>query len=333
MKSKRQLMFLVVLTVLALILAACGGEEEGGLFRVALVAPSATNDLAFTQSMYDALIRIQEERGEENFEIAFSENMFVVDDAAAAIRDYASEGYDLVIAHGSQYGSSLVEIAPDFPDTSFAWGTTRETFEDQGITNVYAYTGSTNEGGYVTGVIAAMMTESGIVGLIGPIEVGDAKLSMAGFAKGVEDTDPSVEVLQAWTGSFSDVALGSEAAQTQMDAGADVLTGTAQMVVGAIGLAEENGVLWLGHQTSQASLAPDIVVATQVYDWVVTLEPMLAAIEDGTLGGEIYELNLENGGLKIEFNENYDAPDEVHTEVDRVIEGIIDGSIDVSIPE
>ncbi len=65
----------------------------------------------------------------------------------------------------------------------------------------------------------------------------------------------------------------------------------------------------------------------------MTLEPMLEAIDDGTLGGEIYELNLENGGLKIEFNENYDAPDEVHDEVDRVIEGIIDGSIDVAIPE
>ncbi len=53
--------------------------------------------------------------------------MFVVDDAAAAIRDYASQGYNLIIAHGSQYGSSVQEIAPDFPDTSFAWGTTVDT--------------------------------------------------------------------------------------------------------------------------------------------------------------------------------------------------------------
>jgi len=34
-----------------------------------------------------------------------------------------SQGYDLVVAHGSQYGSSLKEIAPDFKTTAFAHGT------------------------------------------------------------------------------------------------------------------------------------------------------------------------------------------------------------------
>ncbi len=68
--------------------------------------------------MYDALVAVQAEMGGESaMEIVYSEGMFVVDDAAAAIRDYASEGYNLVIAHGSQYGSSLQEIAPDFPET------------------------------------------------------------------------------------------------------------------------------------------------------------------------------------------------------------------------
>ena len=81
-------------------------------------------------------LRVQEEMGAENFEFVYSEGMFVVDDAAAAIRDYASQGYDLVIAHGSQYGSSLQEIAPDFPETSFAWGTTVDTF---GQPNIFAY--------------------------------------------------------------------------------------------------------------------------------------------------------------------------------------------------
>ena len=55
--------------------------------------PSAINDLAFSQSMYDALVTIQEEMGgEEAMEIVYSDGMFVVDDAAAAIRDYAAEG-------------------------------------------------------------------------------------------------------------------------------------------------------------------------------------------------------------------------------------------------
>ncbi|GAI74323.1 unnamed protein product, partial [marine sediment metagenome] len=231
------------------------------------------------------------------------ESMFVVADAAAAIRDYASEGYDLVIAHGSQYGSSLVEIAPDFPNTSFAWGTSVNTFSDQGITNIFAYEARSEEGGYVSGVLAAKLSQTGIIGVIGPIETGDAKLYVDGFKVGVLATNPDAQVNVNWTGSFSDVALASEAAQTHINVGADILTGTAQMVVGAIGVARQRGVLWFGTQADQTSLAPEIVVANQVYDWTVALKPMIQLVREGTMGGNIYVLTLANGGLKIVVNQ------------------------------
>jgi basic membrane protein A len=321
-----------IIVLLALVLSACGGEGGGdeGAFRVAVVMPSAINDLAFSQSMYDALVAIQNEKGEENFEFAYSDSMFVVDDAAAAIRDYASEGYDLIIAHGSQYGASLQEIAPDFPETSFAWGTAGDTF---GIPNVFAYEALAQEGGYVNGVMAAALSESGTVGVVGPIEVGDAKLYVDGFAAGVAATNPDVQVNVNYIGSFSDVALASEAAQTHLQAGADSLTGTAQMVVGAIGVAEESSVPWFGTQANQTSLAPSIVVACQVYDWTVALDEMINLINDGTYGGTAYVLTLENGGLLIEYNDGFDLPAEVRTLAEDTIQGIKDGSIKVPVAE
>lgn len=300
-------------------------------FRVAVVLPSSITDLAFSQSMYDALIAIQEEMGKENFELAYSDGMFVVDDAAAALRDYASRGYDLVIAHGSQYGSSLVEIAPDFPDTSFAWGTTVDTFTDQGINNVFAYEARSEEGGYVNGVMAASLSESGVIGVIGPIETGDAKLYVDGFTAGVLATNPNAQVNVNWIGSFSDVALASEAAQTHVNAGADLLTGTAQMVVGAVGVAKENGVLWFGTQADQRSLAPSIVVACQVYDWTVVLDQIIELIQGGTRGGQAFALTLANGGLKINYNPGYALHDDVKALAENTIQGIIDGSIQVEV--
>jgi basic membrane protein A len=339
-KVKKTIRYLGLLVGGALVLAACQQAateapppdqppdqpaEPSGPFRIAVVAPSATNDLAFTQSMFDAVSVIQIERGADSIEIAFSEGMFVVDDAAAAIRDYATEGFDLVIAHGSQYGSSLQEIAPDFPDTSFAWGTTVDTF---GLDNVYAYEARSEQGGFANGVLAARMSESGILGVVGPIETGDAKLYVDGFVAGATSVDPSIEVNVNWIGSFSDVALASEAAQTHINAGADVLTGTAQMVVGAVGVAEENGVLWFGTQANQSSLAPSIVAANQVYDWTVVLDPMIDNILAGTLGGESFELTLANGGLAIEYNSEVVIPDSVMAVADATINGIVDGSID-----
>ena len=299
-------------------------------FRVAVVMPSAINDLAFSQSMYDALVRIQEEMGgAEYFDFVYSENMFVVDDAAAAIRDYASQGYNLVIAHGSQYGSSLQEIAPDFPETAFAWGTTVDTF---GQPNIFAYEAASQQGGYVNGVLAATLSKSGTIGVVGPIETGDAKLYVDGFKAGVLATNPNMTVNVNYIGSFSDVALASEAATTHIAAGADVLTGSAQMVVGAIGKAEESGALWFGTQSNQSSLAPTIVVASQVYHWEVALREIIALINAGTLGGQSFVADLGNGGEVIEFNPDYALSADAVAVAEATIQGIIDGTITITLP-
>lgn len=328
---------LFVLVMLAsLLLSACGGAPSAqttsdGPFKVAVIMPSAINDLAFSQSMYDALKTVQSEMGgEENFQFVYSDNMFVVDDAAAAIRDYASQGYNLVIAHGSQYGASLKEIAPDFPNTSFAWGTAGDTFD---IPNIFAYEAYSQEGGYVNGVMAAALSTSDTIGVVGPIEVGDAKLYVDGFIAGAKATKPDIKVNVNYIGSFSDVALASEAAQTHAEAGADVLTGSAQMVVGAIGVAEERGILWFGTQANQASLAPSIVVASQVYDWTVVVDDMIELINSGTLGGKAYVVTLENSGLEVQFNPDYNLSADVKALADQTIAGIIDGSITIDLGE
>lgn len=347
---------LTVLLALSLVLSACGSptdvpaapveepqaapetstepEAEPAApaepFRVAVVMPSSINDLAFSQSMYDALVLIQQEMGgPEYFEFVYSDNMFVVDDAAAALRDYATQGFDLVIGHGSQYGSSLQEIAPDFPETAFAWGTTVETF---GQPNIFAYEAASHQGGYVNGVLAASLTQSKVVGVVGPIETGDAKLYVDGFVAGVKATDPSITVNVNYIGSFSDVALAAEAANTHIAAGADVMAGTAQMVVGAIGVAKENGVLWLGTQSSQTSLAPEIVVANQVYHWEVVIREIMDLIAGGTLGGKSFVISLADGGEVMEYNPAFDLPADVKALADQTVQGIIEETITITLP-
>jgi len=293
------------------------------------VMPSAITDMAFSQSMWDALKSVQTEMGGESaVELKYSENMFKVPDAAAAIRDYASQGFDIVIAHGSQYGTSVQEIAPDFPKTTFAWGTDVNTF---GLPNVHAYTAAAEEGGYVNGVLAAMLTKSKKIGVTGPIEVGDAKTYIDGFTQGVASIDPNINVSKTWTGSFSDVALMTEAAKTHIASGADVLTGSSQSVVGSIGAAKDNGkVLWFGTQQDQSSLAPNLVVASQQYDWTAMIKEMIKNHQAGKLGGDKYVLQLKNAGLKMLYNAGYKLPDEVKKAGDAAIEGIKNGTIKVN---
>ena len=103
------------------------------------------------------------------------------------------------------------------------------------------------------------------------------------------------------------------------------------MVVGAIGVAEESGVLWFGTQANQTSLAPDIVVANQVYDWTVVLKQIIANFHAGNLGGASFELTLANDGLVIEFNPGVTVPAETAAIADDAYDGIRDGSITVDV--
>jgi len=315
--KRRSITLVVLIAAFALVVAACSSDDssDDGDFKVAIVAPSASNDLAFTQSMVDAA-NVLVDDGTIG-EVAITDLTFNIDDAAVAIRDYASEGFDLVIGHGSQYGGSISEIAKDFPETSFAWGTSADTF---GLANVYAYEAASDQGGRVMGLMAAELSANDNVGIVGPIEVGDAKLYVDGFKAGVLAAKPSATVNVNYIDSFSDVALAAEAAQSLIGAGADVLSGTAQMVVGAIGVAKTDGVAWFGTQANQTDLAPEIVVASQVYHWEHMLDEIVSNVKDGKLGGELYEITFANDGLVIEYNEDYPLPDEVKDIGDQAVQ-------------
>ncbi len=158
------------------------------------------------------------------------------------------------------------------------------------------------------------------------------ELRMIGIVKrfpGVLAAKPDAKVNVTYTGSFSDVSLMSAAATTQIQNGADVLTGSSQSVVGAIGVAKDKNVLWFGQQWDQASLAPSIVVSSQVYDWVPTVKDMIDNIQKGTLGGKSYNLTLANKGLVIKINPSYTVAAEVKTAVDKAIQDISGGTIKV----
>ncbi len=321
-------LLLVLLLVAALSVGVVSAQDAP--FKVALVFPSTITDLSWSQAMYQGFVSIQEDMGGESaLEIAYTENMFNVSDAEQALRDYADEGYNLIIAHGTQYRAQLFAVAADYPDTSFAWGTATDTGEAEGLSNIFAYQANAEEGAYVEGVMAAMMTETGIVGLVGPVAAGDALLFDNGFQQGVKATDPDVQVLVAYTGGFGMTTEATAIAQSQIAAGADILTGSSQQVVGAIDAIAAEGGYWFATQWDQSEEWPDTVVVSQVYDWKPSLMDMIAQIQAGTLGGTAYTLTLENEGQIFVYGD-VEIPEDVMAAAEAAIDGIIAGDIVVS---
>jgi len=321
-------LLLMLATVAALVLAvpvvSAPSKTDATKLKVALIAPSSHTDLAFTQSMHHALLNLQKKYG---FELSVSENQFVVANAANIIRQYADQGYDLVIAHGSQYGGTIEQLAPLFPKTSFAWGTAGATF---GQPNVYAYEANSQEGGYVNGYIASLMSKTKVLGVIGPIAVGDAKLYVDGFVAGAKAQSKKTVVNVAYTGSFSDPSLMSKQASVFVAQKADVLTGSSQSVVGALSVVRENNLKWFGTQWTQASLAPGNVVATQMYDWMPALNQIITRVQSGKLGGVSYRISLKNGGERIQFNKAAKTPKAIQETAKKVVEKIVSGKIVIS---
>lgn len=320
----------LTLLLLVSLLTGVAAAAQDGPVRVAIVAPSSIRDLAWSQSLFTSLVQLQEELGGESaLQFAYSEAMSSVSAASETLRGYAEDGFDIIIAHGTQYGTSIFDMAHEFPETSFAWGTATDTGLERGITNVYAYQAAADQGGYVNGVMAAILTETNVIGAIGPIPAGDVLLYISGFTQGVKDTNPDAEVLVVYVGSFSDIAAGTTNGRTLLAAGADVLTGTSQVVVGAIEAVRGAGGFWFSTQSDQGDVWPGTVVSSQVYNWVPMLRDMVRRHRNGEYGGIAYRLTLANDGLRVAFG-TVDISSEMLVAAGQAVEDIIAGNVELS---
>jgi len=318
----------ILMVILLVALLSVGAvSAQSAPFKVAIVLPSTITDLSWSQGMYEGLQAVQKAMGGESaMQIAYTENMFDVTAAAQAIRDYADDGNNLIIAHGTQYGPSMFDVAKDYPNISFAWGTSTDAGESAGLKNIYAYQADAEQGAYVEGVIAAMLTKSGTIGIVAPIPAGDALLYNNGFEQGVLATKPDANILLAYTGGFGMTTEATQIAQTQIAAGADVLTGSSQQVVGAIDAIQTAKGYWFGTQYDQSGQWPETVVVSEAYDWVPTLTDMITSIQGGTLGGTVYTLTLENKGLTFVYGK-VELSDEIKAAADAATADIISGKI------
>ena len=342
MKKRVLTLLLAALTLLAL--SGCGTKPTAQStptpapeapkvekLRIALVLPATVDDLAWGQSMVEGLKAVQKTMGEDKVEVAISEKLGNAVDAGSAIRQYATQGYDIIFAHGSQYQSVLAEIIKDFPKTTFAYGTGFATHP-----NVFAYDPQAQEGGYLLGMLAAMMTKSGIVGIVGPVESGDAVKYNYGVQQGVIAGKADVKSRISYTGSFNDIVGAGNMAKTHMSAGADIITGSSQQAVGALrAVAETEGKYWLSTDMDQSHIAPNHVLAAQVYNWEKIVGKIIELRKAGTLGGQHLTLSLADGTIVLKYNEKLadKIPAEAKAAVEKAKQDIISGKLKVELPK
>jgi basic membrane protein A len=138
------------------------------------------------------------------------------------------------------------------------------------------------------------------------VDGGDSARYDRGFVLGVKAANPKADVKVAHTGSFGDFVKAGELAQTQIKAGADVLTGSSQQALGAlraVAAYKEKKIWWVGQDVAQLRMPEAAwVISAASYNYAPVVEAIVDRRAAGVLGGENIPLNFANGGFVYEFN-------------------------------
>jgi len=292
--------FALVVTMVLLVSVAIWGPNtvasSGKHVRVALVLDGKIDDHGWNQAGYEGLKRAEELLG---VEIAYSEQIHIPD-FERVLRDYAAKGFDLVICHSSIAKEAVLNTARDYPSVKFLW-----TDGDTTMDNLAVLVPMPHEASYLAGLLAGYMTRTGVVGMVGGIDIPSTHRSYAAFEMGLKTVDPGIKLLVNWVGSFVDVAAGHEAALSQIESGADIIFGNGDgQNLGVLHACSETKTYAIGAVWDQFSATPDVVLTSVIWGLDEGIVQIVKAVVEGNFEGRFYPLDLAHGSRLAPFHDN-----------------------------
>ena len=242
----------------------------------------------------------------------------------------AAEQSDLTAGIGFLLTEAMVEVGNQYPDEKFLLiDSVAEAPNVQGVLF------REQEGAFLSGVLAGLMTESNKLGVVGGIKIPPVVRYAVGFEAGAKSVNPDVEVVVAYADTFSDPALGKELTLAQYNQGVDI----AFPVAGATGIGSFEAAKELGEghwviaaDTDQSQLGAEFQLA--VAEKGVDTALFLAAqqVVDGTFEGGEKSLGLAEDGVGL-GHPHESVPQDVLDTVAAYEQAIIDGTIKVPADE
>lgn len=291
-------------------------------YRVAMVLPGYKNDAGWNQSAYEGMTMAAEKY---QIETALSEGVALAN-YETTLRDYAAQGYDMVICVGNEFSDAALAVAPDFPDTIYAVmnGNSAQA------PNVGAYRFNTPQTGFLAGVLAAEYSKQNMVGVI----IGNTAPHMQDAAKafeaGAKYINPDIQVLSGCAETMTDIAKGKEMGMAFIEQGADVLCANANSAsLGVIDAAKEKGIKHIGYISDQYDVAPETVMVSLIQSNPFMIRSIVEAGVNGTFEPKLNLFGMKEGALYLsDFhgNDSKLTADQL-AKIDEIINGIKDGSL------
>src|SRR5271169_1742443 len=219
---------------------------------VALLLSGVITDGGWSQLAFNGLKELKA-RG---FKTAYAENISIAQMDQVA-RGYSDDGFDLLIGHGVEFSSTLLEVAPDYPGQRYF--VTTFLPQPEVPRNIMFVNMGYFGAAYGAGVLAALISEKKqAVGFIGGDDDPNQNRMKKAFIAGAQQTVPGIRALSIITGDYDNAAKGREAASILIGNGADVIWHAADVTgLGAIQGAVAGNVKVLGCYSDQTYLAPN----------------------------------------------------------------------------
>ena len=309
--------------------ASCAGKTCIGLvFDV-----GGLGDKSFNDAAYRGLLRAEKELGVTVRFIEPGDGS----DRESALRQLASQGYDLVFGVGFIFTDDMRKLAGEFPETRFAClDFSIAPGDPPPPDNLTGLRFREHEGSFLVGAIAGLVSKSKVVGFIGGMDVPLIRKFEAGYRAGVKKVCPSCRVLGAYAGTepkaFADPLTGKELATAQYGRGADIIYhASGKTGAGVFTAAEQRGKLAIGVDSDQFDEAPCCVLTSMVKKVDVAVFEAIRQLIEGELEGGVRELGLAEDGVAFVYDEhNRDRiPPEVVAKVRALGKEIIAGKIKV----
>jgi basic membrane protein A and related proteins len=267
------------------------GEDEAA-FRVALLTPGSVADGGWNQGAHEGLTRIREELGAQ---VSHVETRTPAE-FEEGFRDYARRGFRLVFGHGFEYQEAAARVGEAFPRTIFVT-TSGSTVRDNVAPMVFELEQAT----YLCGFLAGRLSRTGVVGMIGGIDLPSIRSTFVAFRAGVLAARPDARVRQVFLGNFDDTAAAREAALALMEEGADLLIHQAndagRGVFQAVSERARAGarVYAFGTNRDQSAMAPDVVIASATLDLPQAFVSVASRVLEDRFRAEPLRLGMAQG--------------------------------------
>jgi len=267
-------------------------------------------DKSFNDGAYLGALRAQNELGATVHYIEPAESS----DREAGIRLLAAEGMDLVVAVGFIFTDDINALAKEYPnirfaDVDYSVGTDASGNPIPPPPNVAALRFKEEQGSFLVGAIAGLVTKTKTVGFVGGMNIPLIHKFDGGFQAGVKQVCPSCRVIAQYAGvtpdAFRNPGKGKEMAFSQYQQGADIIYhASGSTGLGVFEAARSARKLAIGVDADQYAEAPGFVLTSMVKRIDVAVFEAIKRVKDGKFVGGIYDFGLEQNGVSYVYDEH-----------------------------